>query len=371
MRFWTIRRRRNVFAAGAAMLVALFPLAAQAYLRVDPHVLYRQMTTAYDRGTSDGWHLADELDYFSTVLDAGRAYELRMRDDPENTALKGITVDLATRLNYDALTNRDAAEWYVRLAAEQYADDPARGPAAKALLAKLDREDASVAALAHDADADVLANAKDFPGDVEALLDVVEADMEAYGLTQDTSYRSLALQRAAQTAFPVGLLPPDVANRLLPQAEAARAGAAGYSADDARAAVALLSHRASAHVIPTIGHVLSHQAYLVITAPADEYFGHTKLSPLGFRNEIVRIGKYLDVGWGSRMSGDAVYLVDALDDWRQQYPRDYELPRLLLQTYTLLGRIDSPSAVAARAKVRTILTVEYNSSAEARSLLAS
>jgi hypothetical protein len=195
--------------------------------------------------------------------------------------------------------------------------------------------------------------------------------MRAYGLTKDIGFRSLALERAAQPAFPVGLLPPDVADVLLPDAQAARAGGASYSQSDARAAIALLSHRASAKVIPTIGHVLSHEAYLVITAPADEYFGHTKLSPFGVRNELTRIGKYLDVGWGSRMTGDALYVVDALDDWREQYPRDYELPRLLLATYTTLERIDSADAAAARAKVRKILTVEYNASPEARTLLAS
>ena len=64
-------------------------------------------------------------------------------------------------------------------------------------------------------------------------------------------------------------------------------------------------------------------------------------------------------------------VVDALDDWRQQYPRDYELPRLLLNTYKTLDRIDSPPAHDAEARVKHVLTVEYNASAEAQSLLES
>ena len=62
----------------------------------------------------------------------------------------------------------------------------------------------------------------------------------------------------------------------------------------------MYSHRAAYKGLPTIGRVLSHEAYLVITAPADEYFGQTKLSPLGVRNELTRIGNYLDAGWGDR-----------------------------------------------------------------------
>jgi hypothetical protein len=71
------------------------------------------------------------------------------------------------------------------------------------------------------------------------------------------------------------------------------------------------------------------------------------------------------------MTGDALWVVDALDDWRQQYPRDYELPRLLLATYKTLDRIDSPQAHAAEVRIRQILVVQYNDSSEAQTLLSS
>jgi hypothetical protein len=362
--------KRAACAAAAAVLLTCVPLGARAELQTDPMMLYNTMKAVYDRGAAAGWHLGDELDYFSTVLDAGRAFELRRRDDPENYALKGTAVDLATRLHYDPLTNRDAAEWYVRLAAQTYAQDPERGPAAQALLAKLDAEDANFSTLAKDADSDAVANADNYPGDVQALLGRVDADVRAYGLSRDSYYRSLAMQRASQPDFPIALVPPETGKDLNTFVDGARLGSIGYSANDTEAAKAIVSHRATAKSIPTIGRVLSHQSFLVITAPADEYFGQTKLSPIGVRNELLHITKYLDVGWGAQMTGEALYVVDALDDWRQQYPRDYELPRLLLNTYKTLDRINSPQAHDAEARVRRLLTVEYNTSAEAQSLLA-
>ena len=360
-----------VGASLAALALTVAPLAARAELQTDPALLYRTMKSAYDKGAASGWHFADELDYFSTVLDAGRAYELRRRDDPENAALKGTALDLATRLRYDPLTNRDAAEWYVRLAARTYASDPQRGAEATALLAKLDADDANLTTLAHDADADATANLADYPGDAQALLAQVDADVRAFTVSKNPYYRSLALQRAAQPEFPIALVAPETAKDLFAFTDAARLAAVGYSPGDEAAAKAIVSHRATAKSIPVIGRVLSHDAYLVITAPADEYFGQTKLSPIGVRNALLHITKYLDAGWGAQMTGEALYVVDALDDWRQQYPRDYELPRLLLTTYKTLDRIDSPQARDAEVRIKKLLTVEYNASTEAQSLLAS
>jgi len=366
-------RVRNLCAglAAALALASSVPAApARAALDIDPARLYAQMKTSYDKGAANGWHLADELDYLSTVLDAGRAYELRRRDDPHNAALKGVAVDLATQLDYDPLLNNDAAEWYVRLAAETWKDDPGRGLAARAIIAKLDAEDASPVQLAHDADADATALVQKYPGDVEALLEQVDADIRAYELTDDVVWRALALGRAAQPAFPIATVPPQLGKVLFPIVDAARNAAPGYSAAEQEAARAVASHRAAAKSLPQIGRVLSHQSYLVITAPADEYFGHTKLSPIGVRNELTRISKYLDAGWGGRMTQDTVWVVDSLDDWQHQYPRDYELPRLYKRAYDLLGREDTTEAKQARQTVRRTLIVDYPDSSEARSFLS-
>jgi SAM-dependent methyltransferase len=319
------------------------------------------MKSAFDRGVANGWHFADDVYYFSTVLDAGRAYALVRRDDPDNLKLEGTALDIAGKLHYDPLINRDAAEWYVREAAGAYAD--------KALLLKLELDDADPARLAQDGDADATLNVTAAPNDVEALLEQVDADLRAYLITKDPHYRSLALLRAAQPSFPIGLVPDDTGKPLWDAAQAARGDATGYSDVDRQAAIAMYSHKASAKVLQTIGRVLSHNAYLVITAPADEYFGQTKLSPIGVQNELLRIGKYLDAGWGNRMTKDTLWVIDSLEDWQHQYPRDYELPRLLLQTYKTLGRMDSPEAQKAEADVRRTLTVDYNGTTEARSIL--
>ena len=98
----------------------------------------------------------------------------------------------------------------MRLAATAWQDDPQRGVAAHALLAKLDAEDAEAGQLARDADNDAAALVAAYPLDVQALLGQVEADLRAYNLTQDTAWRTLALQRAAQATFPLGALPDDV-----------------------------------------------------------------------------------------------------------------------------------------------------------------
>ncbi len=368
----TARSRSATLVAALVAALSLVgrPAPARAALQVDPQVLYKQMQGAYQKGASNGWHLADELDYFSTVLDAGRAYELRLRDDPQNLALKGVALDLASQLSYDPLISNDAAEWYLRVAAQAYQSDGQRGAEASALLAKLDAEDGDPKLLAHDADTDASALAQKYTGDVQALLGQVDADVRAFTLTGDTAWRTLALQRAAQPGFPIASVPPDLGKVLWPMVDAARNAAPGYTAAEQEAARVVASHRASAHGLPVIGRVLSHDALLVITAPADEYFGRTKLSPLGVRNELTRIGKYLDAGWGGRMTQDTVWVYDALNDWQHQYPRDYELPRLYKRVYDVLGREDTAEAKKMRVEVRRQLIVGYPTSTEARSFLS-
>jgi len=88
-------------------------------------------------------------------------------------------------------------------------------------------------------------------------------------------------------------------------------------------------------------------------------------------NEIVRIGKYLDVGWGDRMTADALRVSTALVDWQKQYPRDYAIPRTLLSAYTTIARIDSPDAKTAASQLKALLTIQYNATDQAHSLLSS
>lgn len=352
----------------AAPCLAASPLRAAASFQTDPAALARRAAATFDQAARDGWHYADEQAYFAALLDAGRAYQLVRPSDPRAATLRADAVDLAVRLNYDPLTNRDGALWYVRAAAQALESDPSRGAAAATLAQKLAAEKDDATRLAADADADASANVAAYPGDAAALVDQVDADLRAYAISKETRYRELALLRASQARFPVGLVRTDTASRLWAEAEAARDGAAGYDATERDAALALLSHRAAVHARP--GADLAQTATSPIaTAPADEYFGQARLSPLGVRDEIARIGRYLDAGWGARMAPDALYVVEALDDWRRQYPRDYELPKLLLATYELMTRIDSDAARTVATRLRWILVVQYESSPQAQQLL--
>ena len=365
MPFWTIRRKFCSLALAGALLVGALPAAAM--LQADPSALDAAVLSALQRGTRDGWRYADRVGYFSTVLDAGRTYELARHDDPKGTALKATVLDLAGALHYDPLINRDAAVWYVRAVAMALKSDPARGAAAQALLDKLDAEDADVARLALDADADATANVAAYPRDPGALIDQVDADLRAFAVSKDARYRSLALRRAAQAEFPVGLVPDDTGVPLGAVAAAAQRGDPGFDDTDRADAHALFSHLAAAKGRPAV----ARSDGLAARAPADEYFGQTRLSPIGVSNEIVRIGKYLDAGWGERMTHDALYVVDSIDDLYRQYPRDRELPRLLLRTVGVLTRVGSPEAQVAALRLKRVLTIQYEGSPEARGLLNS
>ncbi len=360
-------------AALAAAATAFAPLAARAEYIVDPAAIYAQMKQVYDQGAAHGWRFADQLTYQSYVMDAGRAYALRHSTDPTYKEMLDLTVDVATLLHYDPLINDDAAEWYVRLACAGVEDDPTdpRQAAAKAMLAKLDAEDNDPKVLAHDATTDAEANAHVWTGDPDALVGLVVADLRAYHLSKDERYRSLALEHAAQSSFPITALDNPEATEIYVIAENTVDGELGTNPKDREVAKVFLSHRNAVKSMIVIGRVKSSSAErrLVITAPADEYFGRTKLSPLGVANETIRIGKYLDAGWGDRMTNDGVYLADSIDDWQKQYPRDYAMPRTLLAGYKVVSRIGSPKARAAADALRNVLLVQYSESTEARTLL--
>ncbi|TAM74669.1 hypothetical protein EPN44_10745 [bacterium] len=74
-------------------------------------------------------------------------------------------------------------------------------------------------------------------------------------------------------------------------------------------------------------------------APADEYFGRMKMSPIGIGNEIHDIGLLLkyDPANSSRLVGRARLTEDALLDWRARYPSDTWLAK---DTY-MMARVDA------------------------------
>ncbi|MBV8601161.1 MAG: hypothetical protein JO359_06285 [Candidatus Eremiobacteraeota bacterium] len=356
------------------LAVAAAAPAARATLVSDPQTVYDQMKAQFETGARDGWRFGDWLDYFSSILDAGRAYSLRRPDDPNAIEVAGVTVAVATKLRYDPLSNRDAAEWYVREAAAKViaSGDPQRAPQARDLLARLDRIEQSASSLARAADADASANLTEFPSDPNALLTQVVTTWKAWLLTKDPTYRSLGLARAAKPGFPLANLSDPTAAELFNAARGASDGGLGYTAADGENGRTIVRLRAQIRDPREIARVetIPHDRLMTIRAPADEYFGRMGMSVLGIRNEIARINKYLDTGWGTRMANAGALLADAVDAWHKEYPHDTAIPDTLLRTYKTLVRIDAEPASGAADRLRHILLVEYTDSSQARELLS-
>ncbi len=368
---WTIRASCKL-AAALLLLSLASALRAAAAIQTDPLALYANMKRAFDRGTQDGWTYVDQVYYLGAIFDAGRAYSLFRPNDPNYMEVARVAVDVATLLHYDPLTNSDASVWYMREAAAAVEkNDPTRAQEARAILARLDAADADVGALARIAELDAAAIVQEYHRDPETLLLQVDTEVRAYNLTKDAKYRSLALEHVAAPEFPVAKLPDPPGVEILSWADAATANVSGYSPADIANAREFLRRRAALKDPPIIARVvaLPHDERLLITAPADEYFGRQKMSPIGVENELARIGRYLDAGWGTRMTGAIVDVESAIDEWQKGYPRDYALPRTLLSAYRVFSRVDSPEAQAAAKHMKTLLTIEYGDSAEARELL--
>jgi hypothetical protein len=359
-----------------AVVLAAFvaaPLAAPATIVVDPTVLYKQMKDAYEKGNTDGWTYRDQQVYLAAIFNAGRAYSLQYPNDPAYGELATLTVQMGAGLHYNPLTNHDAAVWWVREAADwvaKHSEDPTLVGQAQAILQRVDSEtDPEI--LATFADQDAAANLQSYPADVDAVTQHLEADWRAWLLTGDKKWRSLALQRAAQTDFPVAHLPTTYGNEVVNAANAAAAGSEGYTSADQANAKQFLAHLQAVDPLRVISSVTSmpHSAYLSTLAPADEYFGRLGFSILGIENQLKHINYMLDYNYGDRESGETVLVAESIDDMHKVYPRDRDLPMLLYWGYTTLARMNNAESKEAAKHLRAILTVEYQDSPEARKLL--
>jgi hypothetical protein len=375
MTAFSSRGFRLLTLAGAFCAAILGPGGANAAIETDPAALYATMKRAYDEGSAKGWPFESERYYEAAVLDAGRSYALFRPDDPQNAELLLLTVRIATRLHYNPLIDDNAAAWYVRSAAvwaEAHGDADAAA-AGKALLARLDAADADPRALAAQAESDAQALAAAFDRDPDALVEVIVADVRAYNLTKDARYRSALVRHAADPALPLERVPDPESGEMFGLVKQVLDAGTAVDPADLAAAQSVEERRKHDPRLQIIGavHAIPHSLRLTRTAPADEYFGHTKLSPLGVRNELIRINKYLDAGWGDRMSEDALWVDDAVVDWQHQYPHDPTMARHLLDLYHLLVRVGSAQTKSEAEKVRALLLVEYAGSPQALELAAS
>jgi hypothetical protein len=71
-------------------------------------------------------------------------------------------------------------------------------------------------------------------------------------------------------------------------------------------------------------------------APADEYFGHLKMSVLGIANVIkdMRLRVEVDASRTPSIFGSLANVEDAIRDWEDKYPHDSWIPRNLLSLET-------------------------------------
>jgi hypothetical protein len=369
-------RRAALALIAVIAFVPAAPRAARAAIETDPLALYGSMKKAYDAGSAHGWPFAYEQSYISAIFDAGRAYSLFRPSDPNYAQVATLAVEVATQLHYDPLTSDDASEWYVREASDYVLahGDPSHVAQASALIAKLRAADSSATESARAAMADAQANAQAFPADGDALVQGIVASVRAYNLTHDKEYRSAALHDAANPTAPVARVPQAEFGELFDFAEGSLGNDPSISDADRTNAKILLDRRKNSPQLQEIARVRSvaHDLRMTRTAPADEYFGELKLSPLGVRNEINHINKWLDAGWGTRMAHETLELVSALDDWQHQYPHDLTLPAHILDVYKLLDRMAADSSAHDAAEhLRHVLLVEYANSSQARSLAAS
>jgi hypothetical protein len=354
------------------LLAPLLPISAPATLEVDPAVLYAQMKDAYAKAQAANWDFRSQEIYLSTIFNAGRAYSLQYPDDPAYGELATLTVTIGTGLHYNPLTNHDAAVWWVREAADwtmKHSDDSQTIVEAQGLLQRVNSE-LDPAGLARLADADALANLKNYPGDVDAGLIVVEADWRAWLLTGDPKWRSLAIARAAAPSFPVAHLPTTWGNELVNVASGASTDRGFSKADVANAKTFITRLKAvdPIRVIATV-QAMPHDAYLTTLAPADEYFGPMGMSILEIENRLKHINFMLDYNYGSQESDPTADVAKAIVAMQKVYPRDRDLPMLLYWCYTTLQRMDDLQSRAVGRQLKAILTIEYQDSPQARKLL--
>jgi hypothetical protein len=364
--------------AGALVTVALalWPvLPARAALEADPEVLYQQMKAAYDKAAAAQWDYLDQQVYLSTIFNAGRAYSLQRPDDPAFRELETLTVQIGTGLHYNPLTNHDAAVWYVREAAvwvSRNSSDVTLISDANGLLERVNSEE-DPEKLARLADEDAQANLAQYPANVDTQLDTLEANWRGWLLTGDRSWRSLAFQKAAAPNFPLAHLPTTYGPEFLRAVSQAQSGTGGDYTQGDRTNADTIERRLKDLTSPlVIASVTSmpHDKYLTTLAPADEYFGQMGYSILGIENELKHINFMLDYNYGNREAAQTVLVAQSIDDMHKVYPRDRDMPMLLLSCLTTLNRMDSDDAKAAAAHMRSILTVEYQDSPEARKVLS-
>lgn len=110
-------------------------------------------------------------------------------------------------------------------------------------------------------------------------------------------------------------------------------------------------------------------------APADEYFGHYKLSVLGIANTIRDAGARIDSTADPRtmLTGSLSYVTDAIKDWEAQYPTDPWIAKDLLALEAVYLCVPSDEGFQLASQTEAWLIADYPNTdyaAQGRSQLA-
>ncbi|HTX03727.1 MAG TPA: hypothetical protein VMD07_08595 [Candidatus Acidoferrales bacterium] len=95
-------------------------------------------------------------------------------------------------------------------------------------------------------------------------------------------------------------------------------------------------------------------------APADEYFGHMKMSILGISNTIKDAGLHLDQGADAMAVIDSLaFTEDAIHDWERHYPRDPWIARSLSALRSVYAKIPTERGAACARRVALWLDHDF------------
>jgi hypothetical protein len=102
-------------------------------------------------------------------------------------------------------------------------------------------------------------------------------------------------------------------------------------------------------------------------APADEYFGHYKLSVLGIANTIRDAGARIDSGSDphSMLTGPLSFVTDAIKDWEQQFPSDPWIAKDLLALEAVYLRVPTDEGFRLASQTEAWLVADYPSTESA------
>jgi hypothetical protein len=97
-------------------------------------------------------------------------------------------------------------------------------------------------------------------------------------------------------------------------------------------------------------------------APADEYFGHYKLSVLGIANTIRDAGARMDSGTDPRsmLSGPLSFVTDAIKEWEAQYPTDPWIGKDLLALEGVYLRVPTDEGFRLASETEAWLIADYS-----------